>query len=394
MRQDVPILCGLAVLAAALAGCRQDANILLLRRDLRLQEDHIYDLEDALAEHQDRLASCHRENAALKRRLAAAEGPSGEPLPMPPSREPVPDRPVPDRPKREPPPEFNGAGPPKIDLGTETTPGEVQPKSPPPATPPDEPKRLPKTPEPSNSTHTSPTRQQGSAHTSPTRQQGTILPTAHADCPPVRSIAVNPRLTGGNDTDGKFGDEGVMLVLETKGDDGRIIEAPGELSLTILDPAESGEAAHVAQWDFTSDEVAQHFRRLRFGQGYVFDLPWPGEPPKHEQLTLRVRFTTLDGRTLTTEHSFKAEILGHDEFLTRSVRAPRIRPWTPDRSEQTNPKRERGMIDTSPIIDPASHEELAIETPVNGAEHTSPRTSTLHPPHSTPPSRPQWHPER
>ena len=89
----------------------------------------------------------------------------------------------------------------------------------------------------------------------------------------------------------------------------------------ILDPAESGEMARVAHWEFTSDEMARHFRRLRFGQGYVFELPWPGEPPKHEKLTLRVRLTTLDGRTLTKEHDFKAEILGHDEFVTRSVRA-------------------------------------------------------------------------
>ena len=172
--------------------------------------------------------------------------------------------------------------------------------------PPDEPKAIPKEP----SANTSPKRERGSVHAS----------FAHADCPPVRAIVVNPRLTGGNDTDGKFGDEGVMLVLETKGDDGKLVDAPGDLSLTILDPAESGEMARVAHWEFTSDEMAQHFRRLRFGQGYVFELPWPGEPPKHEQLTLRVRLTTLDGRTLTTAHDFKAEILGHDEFVTRSVR--------------------------------------------------------------------------
>ena len=83
--------------------------------------------------------------------------------------------------------------------------------------PPNEPKAIPKEP----SANTSPKRERGSVHAS----------FAHADCPPVRAIAVNPRLTGGNNTDGKFGDEGVMLVLETKGDDGSLLTPPATCRL-------------------------------------------------------------------------------------------------------------------------------------------------------------------
>jgi hypothetical protein len=187
---------------------------------------------------------------------------------------------------------------------------------------------------------------------------------------------VNPRFTGGNDTDGKLGDEGILVVLETKDDDGRLVEAPGDLSLTILDPAESGERALVAQWDFTSDEMAQHFRRMRFGQGYVFELPWSGEPPKHEELTLRVRLTSLDGRTMTTQRDFKVQILGHDEFVTRSVRAGRIRPWVPERAGET------GTVPAS-----QAKSQLVNEAPPLG-DYLSPGQPTLRE------SRPLWRPDR
>jgi hypothetical protein len=371
MRQHVIYTSLMAGTLAALAGCRQDPNILLLRRDLRLHEDQIYRLEDALAEYEDRLASCHRQNEALKRRVAGAEGGVAEsPLepPVDAPRDRRPDRKRP--PVDEPLPPANGVGPPKIDLGTETPPELIEPKG--------EPKRLPKSPEP-----------EPSAHTNPKRQRGPIHPAAHADAPHVRSIAINPRLSGGNNTDGRFGDEGVMLVLETRDDNGRLVEAPGETSLVVLDPAESGHAAQVAQWDFTADDLAVNFRRTRLASGYTFELPWPGERPKHEQLTLRVRYTTPNGRTLTAEHPFKAEIPDHDEFLTRSVRAPRIKTWSPDResSPHTNPKRERGVIDV-PI--PAAHDDIRLEP----SDEQPPARSALHPRRSTAGARPEWRPER
>src|SRR5271156_4151470 len=53
--------------ALSLAGCKSNANQQLLERDLRQQEDKIYQLQGELDDCRQSLDSCRRENAALKK---------------------------------------------------------------------------------------------------------------------------------------------------------------------------------------------------------------------------------------------------------------------------------------------------------------------------------------
>jgi hypothetical protein len=57
----------IASLVLLLAGCQQDSGLDLVERDMRLQEDRIYQLQDWIREYQEMLESCRRENQALKR---------------------------------------------------------------------------------------------------------------------------------------------------------------------------------------------------------------------------------------------------------------------------------------------------------------------------------------
>jgi hypothetical protein len=279
-------------LVAVAAGCRTDADILMLRRELRWQEDRIYELQDDLCEMEDRLVSSRQENSALRRRLGAAEGTDTAPrTPGSRSSDPTP-RGISDLPNKDnnTPPELNGIQPPQIDLGTPSKPEDL------PAPKGNEPRPMPN----------GASRRRGASRTMPAAYDQTT-PRSY-DQVQIERIAINPRLTGGNNTDGHYGDEGVMVALEPRDRQGQLINAPGELTLTIIDAAESGVDAIVAEWDFAADDMAVHFRNAPFGKGFIFELPWPGEPPRRDKLKLRVRYGTPDGRTVTAEHVLRVEI--------------------------------------------------------------------------------------
>ena len=63
----------LTVLAFGLAGCRGGVDTDLLERDLRLQEDRIYELEDHLADCHAVVQTYQQENATLRKRLSALD---------------------------------------------------------------------------------------------------------------------------------------------------------------------------------------------------------------------------------------------------------------------------------------------------------------------------------
>jgi len=92
------IVCGLVVLAAG--GCRSHLNQQLLERELRLQEDQIYHLQDVLEEKCARLEHAVRENSSLKRQLGISGGDApptidlSQPGPPPGSSQPTPAPPA------------------------------------------------------------------------------------------------------------------------------------------------------------------------------------------------------------------------------------------------------------------------------------------------------------
>ena len=89
-------------------------------------------------------------------------------------------------------------------------------------------------------------------------------------------------LTGGlNDDDGR--DKGLLVVIEPRDAENRVIDAPAEVSVAVLDPAvtdREGYATRVARWDFTAGEIAQMFRRTSAGPAIHIEAAWPdGRPP-------------------------------------------------------------------------------------------------------------------
>jgi len=113
----------------------------------------------------------------------------------------------------------------------------------------------------------------------------------------VKSLTLNRR-TGGWNSDGKPGDEGISVVVEPRNARGEVVATAGTISVVLIDPALEGEAGRFARWDFTADAAGALFRSVASGGsgGMHLELTWPETPPTHSKLALFIRYTTDDGQ--------------------------------------------------------------------------------------------------
>ncbi len=252
-----------AVALVAALGCRSNNTQVLVEQEARMLEDEVYNLEAQL----DR---CCRERNALAQELADLRGQSagapGASYSPPPAETPPP--------RRTPgPANMPMLEPPTIELpeASDTPPDSLLPGHAPPTTPGDQSPAAP---------------DDGSG--------------AAVEGPPTQ-LAINRRLTGGLDRDGSDGDEGIMVMVEPRDEQGRLARSAGAVSVVVMDPSQPGEAARVARWDFQAHEFDEHLKSSTFGRGLQYELRWPGSPPTSHDLMLFVRYTNPDGTKLTTE---------------------------------------------------------------------------------------------
>lgn len=299
---------GALLLGIAASGCRTNISRDLLEQELRMQEDKIYELEGLVEEYQQQLDSCRRENQSLLKEHTTPRGksrrqrlddeelqpptvemPDGESPPYngPPVISP-PDPKVPDGELRD---EFEAAPPSNARLPSSIT------------VPGDAPTELPQFETPAGDDAPAGDR------TGDDRTAGDETPGDET----VTQISLNRKLTGGHNVDDQPGDEGLLVVIEPLDAEGQLIEVPGEVSVVVLDPAQEGEAARVARWDFTAEEAAEHIKRTPLGDGLHFDLRWPHGPPANRTLNLYVRFKTLEGKKLQLEKQIEVRLAGQED---------------------------------------------------------------------------------
>ena len=287
--------CVAAMLAAACAaGCKSDLNQQLLERELRYQEDQIYQLQDELQAACARIERASSENASLKRQLGMNEGDSaapraapvrpraGVPAPVlvPPAVE-IPD--VPGGPPTGPltPPVIEGAPP---------LPGG------PPATP-----RTSALPAAEGDT--------GLA-LPPPAGSGPVRRLSHAelaaDAGRATHLVINAMQTTCLDTDGDGTSDGLAVVFEPRDGDERLVVVPGAVSIAVFDAAAgidpvTGEPMAIARWDIAAEETLTRFRRTSRQRGLAFQLPWPGRPPAGDHVRVAVRLVPADGEPLEAD---------------------------------------------------------------------------------------------
>jgi len=295
MKLRLTTLVALALLLAA--GCRSNGNQELLERDLRTQEDQIYQLQDQLKDTQRQLEDCRRENTDLKKEnhggASNVPGGNGDPDSSGGTR-PGNDSTIPPLPK--------------IDPGT-------------PAPPSGSGSSL----ETPKSTDAAPGDSTAPLAASPVGTATSIPPEDPAG---VQRIAINPILTGPHSFGpGAPGDnDGVQVIFAPRDASNRPLNAPGSVAIVVIDPELPGAAARVARWDFTAEEAASHYQQTALAKGFRFQLVWPKGTPEHDKLRLYVRFVTPDGRRFEAEHTLH---LGARSAATNSWSQPTIQQWEP-----------------------------------------------------------------
>jgi hypothetical protein len=262
-------------------GCHHaDVNRELVERELRLQEDELYRLHDEVATREKLLERARGENAVLKRELEQARSVAPMPRDTMPAMPPAPTDTLPERTPRPDSgvPPTQGV-PPVIEI-----PGGLN--GPPPAGAPADRSSWKSTRGVRRASFESPI----GATADDERDFGDV-----GDDEQIAKIVLNRRLTGGYNADRRLGDEGVIVVIEPRDNRDRLVKRPGDVSVAIIDPALSGEAARIARWDFTADEIAPLFPKTPRGEGIQLNLRWPASPPEHERLVVFVRYTTAEG---------------------------------------------------------------------------------------------------
>ena len=336
------------LMALSTLGCRNQTAQELLERDLRRQEDEIYALQDQLDQYRAMCRADEYETYSTQPGsstvMPALQSPTysspsnsspsfGEPSRTSPSR-------------TTPPPRRNGDDlrPPDIQLpGMQAPPFDAPPEINPPG-PNVREGELPSRRIMGAPSVTPPVVEMlEGAPTGPNLGQND----ANTALPELAAITLNPRVTGGYAIDDQPGDDGVTVLIEPRTADGQLADAPGPVSIVLMDPSVAGEAGRVARWNFTADQVAERWRSSPDGKGWRFDLRWPGNRPTHNALELHVRCTSASGAKLDTQAPIDVQV-ATPPTVDRNQSAPRARAWT--RATRPVPRPAPVPVRTEPIV--------------------------------------------
>lgn len=350
-----------AVLGCVLVGCQSHTlNSQLLERELRLQEDQIYRLQDVLDEKCARLEYVAQENASLKRQLGygdaapaktrgapaggrssggSSSGPAFVPPtielsdPAPPSTLPPPAAPpvlegVPPLPQGLPAGSGLGGGdaPPAASMLPEVSlpasdpyePGDFRPEA---ATDAleggdDGPSFAPAfvspqaaAPELLDET----VRQASAPQRSPGRDEnndiqqlsflGPVDTEAVAVTPPstnaaIERIVINRDETRIIDTDANGMADGLTVVFEPRDFEERLVSVAGDV---VIEIHRAAAAAPVASWSIAAVDAAGTFRSTSRSRGFRFLLPWKDGPQQGFAGIVHVRLRSPQGSLLEAE---------------------------------------------------------------------------------------------
>jgi hypothetical protein len=308
----------LAAVAALVAiGCKSDLNQQLLERELRYQEDQIYQLQDELAEQCARLEHAASENTSLRRQLGVSDADSAAPARgrrprtpgVPPATTVPPAIEIPDAPRLP----RGGAAPrggPPVDLAPPTLEG-VPPL-------PAEPGRSAPTTDAGTGLSLPPAAAIIDPAARPIESASEPAPvrTATADAPPpalVRlshdepadggeaiRLAINPTASSGVDANGDGRSEGLSLAIEPRNQGEKLVGLAGDVTITAYDAAAGSSAAPLARWTVAAADAEAHFRPTGRRRGLVIDLPWQGTLPAAGHVRVTVESPSASG-PLTAE---------------------------------------------------------------------------------------------
>ena len=258
-----------------LAGCRTqpyvNAHIESVNTEYRELEDYVYCLEDELDRLKSELGEQQKRAAGTSTRPPGSGGFRRRPA-ADPGRGPA----------------SPADSPPTIELPADTPPSITLPTS-------DASAR------PGAATRTSATLPDDASSNTGGEPRKLAKPLASPVDTKVTRLFINPLLTTGIDLDGRPGEDGLRIVLEPRNISDEYVPTAGSLSIVVLDPAQEGDAARLARWDFDAAAIKSLCDAVTDQPGIKLELPWPAAPPTTPRLKLFIRFETQGGQRLQTE---------------------------------------------------------------------------------------------
>jgi len=325
-----------------LAGCRNPAAQELLERDLRLQEDRIYELEALVEKYECNACDKGAPSGKTLRSEFFPESDSGsDPAPRPggvelppgidepsgPLKPPSVERPPGSEASRDEAPQFLPSSRSKNHGGIKST-GPSGGKS-------NYPRLGPAEGEPwQDGDFEIPIEEEAKKP----RTKASPASLGHGK---AERITLDADRTRSRNRDGKSGDEGLDVVVQPRDAQGRLLRPAGSVSIVVLDPTFSGPQARVARWDFAAKDIVSLASTQRPEEGLLLELDWPGTPPHNRTLNLYVRYLTPEGRELRTEQQVDVSVVGGKRTWERAapqrrpIQGPRERDeeWEEDRNE-------------------------------------------------------------
>jgi len=115
------------------------------------------------------------------------------------------------------------------------------------------------------------------------------------------------RRSGGYDTDGRVGDDGIVLHIRPVDRDQHVVKAAGRLHVALFDLAATEDRRLIAEYHFDEPTLREKWYGRFMTQHFTVRCPWPqGRMPSGPEVTARVVFTEfLTGRPLVAQEVFR-----------------------------------------------------------------------------------------
>ena len=98
------------------------------------------------------------------------------------------------------------------------------------------------------------------------------------------------KLSGGADYDGQPGDDGVTVYVKPVDRDGDVIKVAGDVTIQLYDLAAGPDEHLVGQYTIPVDKIGKLWHGRLLTGHYTIKCPWPKQPPRHPEVTIRVTF--------------------------------------------------------------------------------------------------------
>ena len=124
----------------------------------------------------------------------------------------------------------------------------------------------------------------------------------------IVEIAFHSTMCRGHNFDDNPGDDGLYLVVTPINAAGQILNQSGTLTVVAEDAAEPKDKRRIAAWEFTPEQLAETLEPIGAAQGFHLSLPWQDKIPSSKVVTVYLRYSNANGRTLVNQREVHLRI--------------------------------------------------------------------------------------